>query len=39
MNKIVKLNSLQSGAFSSTKNLLDFDLPAGRQYDLRKCLC
>ena len=35
MNKIVKLNSLQSGAFSSTKNLLDFDLPAGRQYDLR----
>lgn len=35
MNKIVKLNSLQSGAFSSTKNLLDFDLPSGRQYDLR----
>ena len=35
MNKIVKLNSLQSGAFSSTKNLLDFDLPSGRQYDLK----
>lgn len=35
MNKIVKLNSLQSGAFSSSKNLLDFDLPSGRQYDLK----
>ena len=35
MNSIVKLSSLQSGAFNSTKNLLDFDLPSGRQYDLR----
>ena len=35
MNKIVKLNSLQSGSFSSSKNLIDFDLPAGKQYDLK----
>ena len=35
MNTIVKLSSNQSGAFSSTRNLLDFDLPSGRQYDLR----
>lgn len=35
MNRVVKLNSIQSGAFSSTKNLLDFDLPA-KQYDLTK---
>lgn len=35
MNRVVKLNSLQSGAFSSNKNLLDFTLPA-RQLDLEK---
>lgn len=35
MNRVVKLNSLQSGAFSANKNLLDFELPA-RQLDLEK---
>lgn len=35
MNKVIKLNSLQSGSFSSTKNLLDFELPA-KQLDLEK---
>lgn len=35
MNKVIKLNSLQSGSFSSSKNLLDFELPA-RQLDLEK---
>ena len=35
MNSVIKLNSLQSGAFSSTKNLLDFELPA-KQLDLEK---
>lgn len=35
MNKIVKLTSLQSGNFTNEKNLIDFDLPAGKQYDLR----
>lgn len=29
-NQIFKLNSVQSGAFSGTKNLLDFHLPAER---------
>ena len=36
MNKIVKLQSEQSGPFNSSKNLIDFDLMGGRQYDLRK---
>jgi hypothetical protein len=35
MNKIVKLTSLQSGNFTAEKNLIDFDLPSGKQYDLR----
>lgn len=35
MNKIVKTTSLQSGSFTATKNLIDFDLHGGRQYDLR----
>lgn len=35
MNKIVKTVSLQSGSFTATKNLIDFDLMGGRQYDLR----
>ena len=35
MNSVAKYNSLQSGAFSSTKNLLDFELPA-KQLDLEK---
>ncbi len=34
MNSVLKLNAVQSGAFSSSKNLLDFDLPAGSQYDM-----
>ena len=34
MNRVLKLNSIQSGAFSSSKNLLDFDIPGGKQYDL-----
>ena len=36
MNKIVKLQSEQSGPFNSSKNLIDFDLMGGKQYDLRK---
>ena len=35
MNKIVKLQSEQSGPFNASRNLIDFDLMGGRQYDLR----
>ena len=35
MNKIVKTTSIQSGPFTATQNLVDFNIPGGRQYDLR----
>lgn len=35
MNKIVKTTSLQSGSFTAEKNLIDFVIHGGRQYDLR----
>jgi len=36
MNKVVKFNSVQSGVFNAQQNLIDFLLPAGKQYDLEK---
>ncbi len=36
MNKVVKFNSVQSGEFNAQQNLIDFILPAGKQYDLEK---
>jgi len=36
MNKIVKLSSVQSGEFTAQKNLIDFDIMGGRQYDMRR---
>lgn len=36
MDRVMKISSNQSGALTGTKNLVDFDIPAGMVYDLSK---
>ena len=36
MDRVMKISSNQSGAITATKNLVDFDIPAGMVYDLSK---
>jgi hypothetical protein len=36
MDRVMKISSNQSGALTATKNLVDFDIPAGMTYDLSK---
>jgi len=36
MEKIIKLNSRQGGAFSAAQNLVDFDIPSGLNIDMTK---
>lgn len=36
MDRVMKISSNQSGAVTASKNLIDFDIPAGMVYDLSK---
>ena len=36
MDRVMKISSNQSGAITASKNLVDFDIPAGMTYDLSK---
>ena len=36
MDRVMKISSNQSGAITASKNLIDFDIPAGMVYDLSK---
>ena len=36
MDRVMKISSNQSGAITASKNLVDFDIPAGMVYDLSK---
>ncbi len=36
MQRVQKIESIQSGPFTDKKNLIDFHIPGGRQYDMSK---
>lgn len=36
MQRVQKIQSIQSGPFTDKKNLMDFHIPGGRQYDMSK---